>query len=190
MKKEQIEDQRFDAVDYTADGLPVADYEGCTFANCTFFSTDLSEVNFTDCVFEHCDLSMAKLKDAVFRDVKFTNCKLLGLRFDECNSFNLSFSFDNCVLNFASFFRLNVKNTVFDHCKLEEVEFVETDLSNAVFSHCDLTRAIFGSTRLNGADFRTAYNFSIDPEENSLKKARFSAQNLAGLLDKYQLVIA
>jgi hypothetical protein len=36
-------------------------------------------------------------------------------------------------------------------------------------------------------NFSTALHFSIDPEQNRLKKAVFSPDNLEGLLDKYQL---
>ena len=44
-------------------------------------------------------------------------------------------------------------------------------------------------TNLTEADFRTAQNFSIDPLENQLKKAKFSRENLEGLLEKLQLKI-
>jgi len=39
------------------------------------------------------------------------------------------------------------------------------------------------------ADFRTAYNFSIDPEVNKINRAKFSSMNLAGLLSKYDIEI-
>jgi hypothetical protein len=42
---------------------------------------------------------------------------------------------------------------------------------------------------LNGVDFTTATNFSIDPEINRLKKARFSLYGLPGLVEKYEVVI-
>ena len=47
----------------------------------------------------------------------------------------------------------------------------------------------FYQTNIEECDFRTAYHFSIDPENNQVKKAKFSANGLAGLLDKYQLKI-
>jgi uncharacterized protein YjbI with pentapeptide repeats len=101
----------------------------------------------------------------------------------------LSFSFDNCVLNFASFFKLKLKGSIFKNSSLHEVEFVEADLTNAHFINCDLERAVFDNTNLEGADFRSALNFSIDPEKNKLKKARFSSSGLRGLLEKYNLSI-
>ena len=92
-------------------------------------------------------------------------------------------------MNFSSFYKLKIKKTIFKACKLLEVEFTETDLSQAVFHNCDLSRAKFENTVLEGADFRTAHNFSIDPEMNRIKKARFSTAGIEGLLDKYGIVI-
>jgi fluoroquinolone resistance protein len=132
---------------------------------------------------------LAKLQDTAFRDITFTNCKLLGLRFNDCNSFSLAFDFKNCVLNFASFYKLKLKNVRFEDCKLEETDFVETDLSKAVFKNCELKRASFSQTILDDADLRTAFNFSIDPENNRIKKAKFSTHNIVGLLDKYNIII-
>ena len=42
---------------------------------------------------------------------------------------------------------------------------------------------------LQGADFRTAYNLSLDPEKNRIKKAMFSKEGALGLLLKYKLQI-
>jgi len=72
---------------------------------------------------------------------------------------------------------------------LKETDFSEVNLSASVFSDCDLSGAIFSNTNLEKVDFRTANNFLIDPEFNKLKKAKFSAFNLEGLLYKYQIDI-
>ena len=79
--------------------------------------------------------------------------------------------------------------TKFDKCSLKETDFSEVNLSASVFSDCDLTGARFLNTTLEKVNFRTANNYSIDPEFNKLKKAKFSAFNLEGLLYKYQLDI-
>jgi hypothetical protein len=52
-----------------------------------------------------------------------------------------------------------------------------------------LDNAIFNDSQLAGADFRTAFNYKIDPEFNPMKKAKFSAQGIVGLLDKYDIKI-
>ena len=51
------------------------------------------------------------------------------------------------------------------------------------------TNARFGSTILAKADFTTAINLMLDPEMNTLKKAKFSVNGLPGLLLKYDLKI-
>jgi uncharacterized protein YjbI with pentapeptide repeats len=74
-------------------------------------------------------------------------------------------------------------------CSLREVDFTSADLSETVFERCDLTMAIFSQTNLEKADFTTAFNYQIDPEQNRMKKARFSPEGIAGLLVKYKIVI-
>jgi len=72
---------------------------------------------------------------------------------------------------------------------LKETDFSEVNLSSSIFSECDLTGAIFSHSTLKKVDFRTAINYSIDPEFNKLEKAKFSEFNLEGLLYKHHLDI-
>ncbi|MFN6083504.1 MAG: pentapeptide repeat-containing protein [Fluviicola sp.] len=69
------------------------------------------------------------------------------------------------------------------------IDFSEADLSNSVFKNCNLLLSVFDRTTLDKADFRTAVNYSIDPEKNRIKKAKFSLQGVAGLLNKYDIII-
>jgi uncharacterized protein YjbI with pentapeptide repeats len=69
------------------------------------------------------------------------------------------------------------------------VDFTETDLTESLFENCDLARATFANTMLEKTDFCTAYNYSIDPDLNRIKKAKFSTAGIAGLLDKYDILI-
>jgi len=189
MNRAYVDDEHYEGADFQQSKLATGEYENCTFRNCLFAGFDFTEFIFTECEFQDCDFSMAKLKSASFRDVKFIRCKLLGLRFDECNPRLLSFSFQGCILNYSSFYKLKMKGIIFNECKLQEVEFAEADLTNARFHHCDLTRATFENTVLMGTDFRTANNYSLDPEKNRIKMAKFSLAGVAGLLDKYHIVI-
>lgn len=189
MNKAYHADQSFQNQNFQETSLPLGEYENCNFTNCVFLNADLSGIIFSECSFVDCDLSMATIKGTAFRDTKFKNCKLLGLHFDDCNPFSLSFDFEGCILHFASFFRLKIPRTVFKNCKLEDVEFVETDLSNAVFIQSDLHRAIFEGTNLEGADLRSAFNFSIDPEKNRIQKGKYSSQNISGLLLQHKIII-
>ena len=113
MSKEFIENIHYKGENFTEKPLKMAEYENCTFSNCIFYEANLSDTHFTDCEFDNCDLSMAKLYQTAFKEVIFKNCKLLGLRFDHCNSFLLSFNFNACTLNFSSFYQLKLKNTHF-----------------------------------------------------------------------------
>lgn len=169
--------------------IETGEYEDCTFKNCNFSNADLTDINFAECTFEQCDLSMAKIVNTIFRDAKFENCKLLGLHFENCNELLFSADFEGCQLNLSSFYKRSMKNTNFKNCNLQEVDFTEADLSNSVFENCDLTNATFEHTTLMKSDFRSSFNYSIDPELNRIKKAKFSLTGITGLLDKYEIEI-
>ena len=51
------------------------------------------------------------------------------------------------------------------------------------------SQPLFTDTIFEKKDFRTATSYSIDPEKNTIKKARFSLGGVAGLLDKYDIEI-
>jgi uncharacterized protein YjbI with pentapeptide repeats len=114
---------------------------------------------------------------------------MLGLQFKDCSEFGLSFSFDNCLLDHSSFFKIKLKKTVFKNSQLHEVDFTECDLTSSFFDGCDLANAIFNNTILEKVDFRTSFNYSLDPEINKIKKAKFSLAGTVGLLVKYDIEI-
>lgn len=114
---------------------------------------------------------------------------MLGLKFEHCNPFLFSVNFESCQLNLSSFYKLKLKKIKFSNCTLHEVDFTEADLSEASFVNCDLHGATFEYCTLTKADFRTAVNFAIHPETNKIAKARFSRQNLEGLLLRYDINI-
>lgn len=132
---------------------------------------------------------MAILAKTAFRDCNFKDSKLLGLHFEHCNEFGLSVAFDNCLLNLSSFYQRKLKQTLFKSTSLQEVDFTSSDLSGATFDNCDLAGATFENCTLEKADFRTAYNYAIDPEINRLKMAKFSMSGLPGLLNNYNIVV-
>lgn len=185
MQEIYIQDKTFDRIDSLAKG----EYENCIFNSCNFADADLSGFKFIDCIFDSSNLSLAKLSKTAFRDVKFKGCKMLGLRFDSCDEFGLSLSFDGCQLNHSSFYKTKIKKTVFKNSALQETDFAEADLTSAVFDNCNLVQAVFDRTTLEKADFRNSYNYSIDPETNRIKKAKFSISGVSGLLDKYDIDI-
>ena len=88
-----------------------------------------------------------------------------------------------------TFYKTKIKKTSFKNSQLQETDFTEADLTNSVFDNCNLLQAIFDHTMLEKADFRTSFNYSIDPEINRIKQARFSISEIAGLLNKYDIHI-
>lgn len=189
MERTYIENKTFESIDFTKDLLTEGDYEDCNFIDCNFSNLNLSNIKFIESDFVNCNLSLATLTKTAFRDIKFKNCKLLGLHFDNCNELLFAVNFDNCQLNLSSFYKRNLKKTIFKDSSLEEVDFTETDLSSSLFYNCNLTKATFENTILEKADFLTSYNYSIDPEKNRIKKAKFSMSGIVGLLDKYDIEI-
>lgn len=161
----------------------------CTFVGCDFTESDLDGVAFVDCTFEGCNLSMVDLDGTRLQSVTFENCKLMGVDFSKCSDFALAVGFEDCLLNYASFWRMKLAETRFERCSLQEVNFVETDLRGAELSECDLRGATFERTVLEEADLRGAYGFAIDPEMNRVKGARFSRGALEGLLYRYGLEV-
>ncbi len=112
---------------------------------------------------------------------------MLGLNFENCNKFGLSLRFENCQLNHASFYQIQLKNTVFRSCQLQETDFTESNLTDSLFDECDLYLAVFNQSILEKVDFRTSKNYAIDPENNRIKRAKFSYPDVLGLLDKYDI---
>ena len=72
---------------------------------------------------------------------------------------------------------------------MQEVDLVDCDLTNATFLNCDLAGTVFENTILENADLRTSFNYSIDPDQNRIKKAKFSLAGIPGLLNKYDIEI-
>jgi fluoroquinolone resistance protein len=197
MEQVFIEEATFDKLDFTQNPLSKGRYEYCTFVNCNFSNSDLSNFKFLECEFLGCNLSLSKLNQTALQDVRFKDCKMLGLDLGDCHEFGFSVSFDRCILNHTAFVsssveiekRVKLRHTTFKDSTLQEVDFTKCDLSSAIFDNCDLSRAIFENTMIEKADFRTAFNYAIDPELNRIKKAKFSQVGVAGLLGKYDIEI-
>jgi len=187
MSQKFIDDLTFQGKDFTVNTLEKGDYENCQFINCNFAGVRLSYINFIDCQFENCDFSNAKLTETGLRNIEFKTCKLIGIRFDGCNDFLFAANFLNSRLDYSSFHQVNAQKTSFKNCSLIEVDFTETNLKSVSFDNSDLSNAVFEATNLTTADFRTAYSFSIEPSKNLLNNAKFSKNNLEGLLRKYKL---
>lgn len=183
------EDQLFSKEDFVENPLPGGTYDNCKFINCNFEKADVSGVQFCDCTFTGCNLTMINAPMAVFNDARFIDCKMIGIHFEQCSDFIFMVSFDRCNLNHSSFFKRKLKKTRFEGCTLHNTDFTGTDLSAAIFDNCDLLDAKFEQTVLEKADLRTAFNYNLDPDQNKIKKAKFSLAGIQGLLAKFDIVI-
>jgi len=182
-------DKTYTQVDFSKKQLAGCEFAGCRFVNCSFSNSDLNGVDFVDCSFDDCNFMLVKLNETGLKGTRFKRCKLVGFDFSLCSDFLFQVAFDTCQLDYALFVKKKMKQTGFRHCSIVEADFTECQLAESVFDECILTGSTFYRSRLDRADFRTAIGFSIDPEENYLKKARFSHSGLIGLLGKYDLVV-
>jgi len=189
MKKVINEELNYENRNFRNIPIDAGDYEYCTFVNCDFSEAVLSDIIFIDCEFSGCNLSLTKLIQTSFRDTKFNQCKMVGLHFEDCNRFMISFTFSDCLMELCSFNGLMLKNCYLKNCRIFEADFAEADLTSVFFLNCDLNRTIFRNTNLESADFSTSFNYIIDPEANNIRKAKFLAAGLAGLLTRYDLEI-
>jgi len=110
-------------MDFSNGKLSNLEYDTEIFEDCNFSKADLSGVAFIDCTFKTCDMSLVKVNNTSFNNAKFIYCKLLGIDFIRCKDFLLSFSFNNCILDFASFYQKKIKKTLFNNCSIKEVDF-------------------------------------------------------------------
>lgn len=170
--------------------LEPGEYDHCIFKNCDFESADFKNIKFLECRFESCNVSLIQLGETSLQKVHFADCKMQGLHFEACNPFLFEVSFERCTLTLSSFYQVKTKGTSFLHCNLQEVDFTEANFTKAVFDECDLSGTLFDHTNLIEADFRTAHSYEINPSINQLKKAKFSRDGLAGLVQSFGITIS
>jgi uncharacterized protein YjbI with pentapeptide repeats len=132
---------------------------------------------------------MMKLKGTTLNNAVFKDCKIMGVNFMDCIDFLFTVQFESCILDYSSFMGKKMLKTRFVKTSLKEVNFGQTNLSGSVFQETDMAGAIFSQTDLTAANLTNAFNYALDPELNSIKKAIFSAHGLPGLLGKYNIKI-
>ncbi|HNY18090.1 MAG TPA: pentapeptide repeat-containing protein [Treponemataceae bacterium] len=176
---------RFEGVDFS--GLALADhtFEDCAFLSCRFKELSLARVGFISCAFENCELVLVKLENATLNTVDFRKSKLVGVNFSDCNKFGFLPAFDDCLLESAVFFANCLKKARFIKSSIRNSDFIEADLRDACFDGSSLEGTTFQKCNLERADFREAFDYSIDPANNRLVHARFKlpeAQSFLGFL--------
>jgi len=182
-------DRAYENINFREKPFASGEYENCDFINCDLAEVDLSGFIFIECRFSKSNLTNAKLSQTSFREVKFQDCKMVGLRFEECLPFLVPPEFDSCILHLSSFIEMKLQKIRFVACDLQEVDFSCADLTGAEFILSDLNGAVFDNTNLEKSDLSSAYHYSIDPDKNRIRKAVFSVDGLPGLVAKYGIMI-
>jgi uncharacterized protein YjbI with pentapeptide repeats len=92
-------------------------------------------------------------------------------------------------LDFSKFYTLKIKGTTFVDCSIIAVDFMSTNLTEVIFDNCDLYRSEFAKANASKANFKTSYNYTIDPTKTKIKKAVFSLADVKGLLFKHDIQV-
>jgi uncharacterized protein YjbI with pentapeptide repeats len=182
-------DIEYNNLTYGEKEVNLKEFECCTFNTCDFSICNFIGVVFIDCTFNDCVFSGAKINHVALRSVFFNRCKIGDVNFAMCDKLIFEVHFKECVLDFSKFYTLKIKATSFVDCSMIAVDFMSADLTAVVFDNCDLYRSEFGKANANKANFKTSYNYTIDPTKTKIRKAIFSLNELKGLLFKHDILI-
>jgi uncharacterized protein YjbI with pentapeptide repeats len=127
-------------------------------------------------------------------DAQFRRCKLIGVDWTQAGDeavtrLPVTVSFDECVLDYGSFFGMSLHAAKLSGCSSREADFREADLTDADLSGSDFAESTFHHTNLSRADLRRARNYAIDPRANTVKKARFSLPEALTLLRGFEVEV-
>ena len=182
-------DIEYDNIIYGEQDVNLKEFECCTFNNCDFSQCNFIGVVFIDCTFSDCIFSGAKINHVALRSVFFNRCKMEDVNFSMCDKLIFEVHFKECVLDFSKFYTLKIKGTTFVDCSILAVDFMSTNLTEVVFDNCDLYRSEFAKAVAIKANFKTSYNYTIDPTKTKINKAVFSLVDVKGLLYKHDIVV-
>jgi uncharacterized protein YjbI with pentapeptide repeats len=82
-----------------------------------------------------------------------------------------------------------MKSVILRKCIAREASFEEADLTGADCQETDFSGSRFNLTNLTEADFRGAFNYTISPPDNTLKKTKFSLPEAMSLLHALDIVL-
>lgn len=159
-------------VDLDIQGLDLGEKEftSCSFRHCKAQEVQWRGSRLDDCRFERCDLTRTQIRGMLAHDLRFTDCKLMGVEWAELGRFP-QLAFTACVLDYASFVALPLRNTAYINCKIGEANFFDVDLREADFAGSDLRGSVFRGCKLGKADFSAATGVYFDPAVNDARGA-------------------
>ena len=175
--------------DFSSIDISNHEFDRCTFFNCIFSGNNLRVTIFIDCLMDNCNFSSVKFNNTSLKNVDFIDSKLVGTDFSNANEFLFSINFKNCNLDFSNLYMTNLKKTQFIDCSLKEIDFSETNLTESILINCDLLGSVFENTNLSKSDLSKSINYTINPNNNNIKKAIFSYPEVIGLLKQFDIII-
>jgi len=183
----------YESVTFTADKpdfvhLDEIEFYECEFNGISFFKGQITNCRFENCKFTNCDLSLANINCSQFIEVEFNNCKLAGLDWRTAMK-PFTIKFNESKLNDSIFFGLDLRGAEFINSEVRHCDFERCNMAKVSFLQSDLLNSKFSSTNLTQADFTLATNYSVDPETNKIKKAKFNQPEVLALLDGFDIII-
>lgn len=190
---DEYQDLVFDALQQAKSCVRDCEFVQCQFRGCDFAAATLVGCRFIDCDFYDCNFNVVRFERCTMRCCQFQGCNVTGVNWTRLDwrSVNLAapLSFIQCDLSYSVFQRLALPQLLLHECIVHEVDFSECDLTAADFHSSDLAGAFFRHTKLDKCNFQQAYNFAIDPTQNSVTAARFSSPEVLNLLAAFRIKV-
>jgi len=187
-EKDIYSQETFSKLILTEETIESRVFDECEFIDCLFIGCKFEKCRLLNCKFEKCDLSNIVPMNSEFREVKFTNCKTIGIDWTRAGKLK-ELQFSECLVNYSNFRLLKLPKTVIKKCEVKDVDFIETNLKDSNLSRSDFENSIFFKSDLSGVDFSHATNYTIDVNNNILKKTRFSLPEALSLLSNLDIIV-
>lgn len=193
LSQNEFYETNFNGLKHVAIDIKSKTFENCQFTNANFSEVKFLSCKFIDCEFNSCNLSGAEFLSTSFSEVIFDDSKLIGINWTKVKwpliKLTSALKFYKSNLSHSSFYELDLKELVIEECKAHDVDFRGGDFSNSSFILTDFERSMFMRTKLHSADFTDATNYNIDPNENDIRKAKFTMPDVINLLHSFDIEI-
>lgn len=191
LQDDLFQGELFKGIEYMEEVFSSKEFEHCRFENCNFTSSRFDQCFFEDCVFENCNLSMIRVTNSSFRGVSFIGSKMIGVLWYESRhkAPDLRIICKDSVLNYSSFFGIDLRKCSFSDVMAVEVDFTEANLSKLVLQGAKLSGATFFHTDLRCTDFSLASGYLFNPADSQVKGAIFTLPEAINLLYSFGLKI-
>ena len=186
--EEDFSDQTFFSLNLKSQVVEERLFENCIFVSCNFGGASFKRCRFIDCTFQGCDLSNWQIHGSRLREIAFKDSKMVGIIWGNASAIT-HLNLERCVLDFSNFAGLDLRKSLIRECMAREVDFSDANLCEVDCRGTDFAGTRFANTNLLKADFRQALNYSIRPDGNKLKQAKFSLPEATLLLYGLDIVL-